>query len=91
MTSAPKSATVADIREQVILRIAEVIRAAQEAGEGDGVAAARRAFPGTPEDVLHAAWWRVEEARTEEWWQQVERTIDAEVIDRALRLPGGAK
>jgi hypothetical protein len=79
-----------DIRQQVIQRIAEVIRAAREAGDGDGVAAARSAFPGTPEDVLYAAWWHVEEGKTEEWWRQVELTIEADIINRALLTPGGA-
>lgn len=73
----------ARIRLEVTSAIKDVIRDAARQGL-DGMDAARRAFPGTPEQVLAGAWWEVEEETTERWWQTVERTIDAEIIRKAI-------
>lgn len=50
--------------------------------------AAETAFPGTPTDVIAAAWVDYEDRKTEAWWQQVEKTIDGEIIRRALTIQG---
>jgi hypothetical protein len=34
------------------------------------------------------AWWNASQAATERWWQAMEKTIDADVIQRASRLVG---
>lgn len=77
-------------REQVMHEIATVIRQAQDAGMGDGVAVARTTFPGTPDTVLYEAWMNVDMARTDEWWTAVERTIDGEVIRNSIAKIGAA-
>ncbi len=76
-------------REQVMHKLEMVIRQAQEAGQGDGVAAARDSFPGTSDMVLYEAWVGVEMERTEEWWTAVERTIDGEIIRKSISTVGG--
>jgi hypothetical protein len=73
----------ARIRLEVTAAIKDVIRDAVRQGL-DGLVAARRAFPGTPEQVLAGAWWEVEEELAEQWWTTVERTIDAEIIRKAI-------
>jgi hypothetical protein len=77
------------IREEVMHEIATVIRRAQDAGQGDGIAVARSRFPGTPDMVLYEAWTNVDLARTEEWWTAVERTIDGDVIRKSIAVVGG--
>lgn len=87
----PNSTTSRDIREQVINHMAGVAKEATDQGQ-DGWRAIERAFPGTPTDVIAEAWLRADEGKTEEWWQQVERTIDAEVVKSAVaQIAGGAK
>lgn len=76
------------IREQVMAEIEDVIRAAEDAGD-DGIRAASEAFPGTPEMVIILASANVDLQRQEEWWQQVERTIDGEVIRKSIEQVGG--
>ncbi len=65
-----------------------VMADADEQGR-DIVEAAKAAFPGTLEDVIWGAWVEFDNARPEAWWQQVERTIDGEIIRRALTSHGG--
>jgi len=78
------------IRDQVLHEIATVISAAQNAGKGDGLAVARSTFPGTPDNVLYEAWAKVDGDMTAAWWDAVERTIDGDVIARAVEIAGGA-
>jgi hypothetical protein len=78
------------VRKQVEEQIIEVIREAEEQGF-DGVTAAMRTFPGIPETVVWGAWSVLESRKVEGWWQQVERTIDGEIIRRALSSPAGAQ
>lgn len=72
------------VRHEVMERIIDVIRNAEEQGDERGVDAARRAFPGTPESVFWEAWAVHDWRKTEAWWDVVERTIEGEVIDRAI-------
>ena len=68
------------MRPTIIRTIAE----AQARGDGDGVAAAKRAFPGVPDPVLWECLAELDSQQTEAWWHAVERTIDGEVIRNAL-------
>ncbi|KZB99377.1 hypothetical protein AU375_04453 [Methylobacterium radiotolerans] len=72
------------IRRQVRAEIIRTIAEAQAAGFGDGVAAAREAFPGVPEAILWECWTDLDQDHQEAWWQRVERTIDGEVIRNAV-------
>lgn len=76
-----------DVRAQVQEQIIDVIREAEDQGL-DGFRAAQRAFPGTPEIVIIMASVELDGRRTEAWWQQVERTIDGEIIRNALSKAG---
>jgi G:T-mismatch repair DNA endonuclease (very short patch repair protein) len=73
-----------NIRDQVMSQIEDVIRAAQDAGQGDGLEVARKSFPGTPDIVLIMAMTNVDMQREDAWWQQVERTIEPEIIQTAI-------
>lgn len=79
------------LREQVINHMADVAKAAIDNGE-DGFRAIERAFPGTPSDVVSEAWVRADAAKIEDWWQMVEKTIDAESVVSAVKkvAAGGA-
>lgn len=72
-----------EIRAQVLATIADVIRQARAEGK-DGVAAARAAFPGTPDLVIYEADTAVDFDEVENWWGSVERTINGELVARAI-------
>jgi hypothetical protein len=76
--------TERNTRRQVRAEIIHTIAEAQAAGFGDGVAAARHAFPGIPEAILWECWSELDQDRQEAWWQRIERTIDGEVIRNAV-------
>lgn len=78
------------MREQVILRMADVASEAISQGQ-DGFTAIERAFPGTPIEIITQAWLKATDAETEAWWQSVERTIEAAVIDNAVKSVGEVK
>lgn len=65
------------LRKQVINHMADVAKAAMEQGL-EGMPAIEHAFPGTPLDVVVQAWLQADGDMTEEWWAQIERTIDAD-------------
>lgn len=75
-----------DIRQEVRARIIETMAAARSHGIDD-IAAARRAFPGTPDSVLWACWADLDAAAEEAWWHSIEKTIDGEIVERALAAP----
>lgn len=79
---------MSSIREQVMAEIEDVIRAAEAKGK-DGMVAAFKAFPDTPDMVIILAQANVETQREKDWWQQVERTIDGEVIRKSIQIVGG--
>ncbi|GEP00028.1 hypothetical protein [Methylobacterium haplocladii] len=70
-------------RKQVEAAIIQIIADAEAQGV-DGVLAAHRAFPGTPDTVLWGCWSQWDGERTEAWWQTVERSIDGEIIRNAV-------
>lgn len=70
-------------REQVMAHIVGIYRDAQSQG-GDGWKAVEAACPGIPAEVVAEAMVIVEGENVEAWWQPVEKTIDGEVISRAL-------
>jgi hypothetical protein len=72
-----------DKREAVIAEIVKVMAAAKARGE-DEMKAARATFPGAPEWVLLDALIRAEADEVEKWWESVERTIDGELVRRAI-------
>jgi len=73
-----------DAREQVMVAIETVMRSVPSGTAHDRIAAARAAFPGTPELVLYEALASVDVEAVEAWWQGVERTIDGEVIRKGI-------
>ena len=70
------------IRAEVMETFKDVFR--QAGDDNERMAAARAAFPGTPEVVLIEAMLDVDSERLEAWWQTVERTIDGELVKRAI-------
>lgn len=81
----------AETKEAVIREIARVIRDSRRAGMKDYQATqeAERVFPGTPYMVIVEAVCLVDMQDESDWWEQVESTIDAEVVRNSLRLVGG--
>lgn len=71
-------------RQQVMALIVETMIQAIEDGR-DPWKVAAKAFPGTPSMVLGEAYGEASYAEVENWWKQIERTIDGEVIRDALR------
>jgi hypothetical protein len=76
--------TESNTRQQIRAEIIRTIAEAQADGFGDGVAAARMAFPGIPEGILWECWAELDMDQKEAWWQRVERTIDGELIRNAV-------
>lgn len=72
-----------EIRDQVREQIIDVMVATELDGD-DAMDAARRAFPTVPIDPILDAWVEFEHRKTEEWWDKVEKTIDAEIIRKAI-------
>lgn len=72
-----------EIRDQVIGQIMQVMLAARERGQ-DEMAVARNTFHGTPDGVLWEAWIKIDSDEQNAWWSAVEKTIDGEIIRRAL-------
>ncbi len=76
-------------RQQVMAHIISFMAEAEQRGL-DPWKAAEHAFPSIPGDVVAAAWVELDARKTEAWWQAVEKTIDGELIDRAITSAGGA-
>lgn len=72
-----------EIREQVVGQMVAVGLEASKNGK-DPWAAIESTFPGTPADVIADAWVKVSDGETEAWWNSVEKTIDGEIIRRAI-------
>jgi hypothetical protein len=79
-----------ETRQAVLAEIINVMAAAKARGE-DEMAAARATFPGTPEPVLWSAWCELDNAAVEAWWETVERTIDAELVRKAITAGGASE
>jgi len=77
-----------DVRKQVMATVIEVCADAQAQGL-DGWKAIKDAFPGIPTEVIAEAYVECNARETEVWWKQVERTIDVEVLHRAIAAGGG--
>lgn len=72
-----------ETKAAVLQAMEEVGRSAHAAGM-DAFKAIADTFPDAPTDVHVEAWLAVDGEATEAWWEQVERTIDAEVVRRAI-------
>lgn len=71
-------------RQQVMaLIVATMVQAIKDGRDPWKVAAT--AFPGMPHMVLGEAYGEASYAEVENWWKQIERTIDGEVIRNALQ------
>lgn len=76
------------IREQVMAKLVETYQQAVAQGL-DGWRAIEAAFPGTPVEVVAEAMLAAEDEVTAAWWASVERTIDAQIIGKAIVVAGG--
>ena len=68
----------AEVKASVIATMAE----AEKIGRCP-LAFAQAAYPGIPTMVLGECYADLQMAQEEAWWQRIERTIDAEMIQRA--------
>lgn len=76
-----------ETKAAVLSAMAEIGRAAKLDGE-DAWAAIAKAVPGAPADVITEAYLAVEDEASAAWWEQVEKTIDGEVVRRAIDIKG---
>ena len=79
-----------EVRQQVMAALVETYVQAKAQGL-DGWRAVQTAFPGTPPEVIAEAMLAAEDEATAAWWAALERTIDAEVIGKAVAVLGGTK
>lgn len=78
------------IRQEVLEYIIDYMSEARQLHRSP-LDAARIAFPSVPERILGFALLEMKDREEEDWWQVVERTIDREVICRAIGGPEGRK
>lgn len=71
-----------EIREAVLAQIADAMEGAT--GAVEAVRMAQQRYPGTPSTVCLDAWNRRRADATEAWWATVEKTIDVEIVRRAI-------
>jgi hypothetical protein len=71
-------------RKQLMALIVETMVQAMKDGR-DPWKVTAAALPGTPRMVLGEAYGEASCAKVENWWDQIERTIDGEVIRSALQ------
>jgi hypothetical protein len=71
------------IREEVMELLVDTARIAEENGL-DAIKEIERQYPGTPEMVVIFACAELDHRKKEAWWKQVEKTIDGEIIKKAL-------
>lgn len=70
-------------RDEVMAHLVDFMLQAKSEGR-DGYARAREVFRDVPSMVLGEAWAAAEMQNAETWWKGVERTIESEVIARAI-------
>lgn len=75
-------------RRNVISAMAAVGYEAHQRG-ADGWKAIEGTFPGTPAEVVAEAWIMATDQATEEWWRQVEATIDCEAVRKSVLAIAG--
>ncbi|WP_156420081.1 hypothetical protein [Aureimonas sp. N4] len=72
-----------DMRKQIMAEMTKVAAEAIARGE-NGLQAVQSAFPGVPLIVAVEAEMDADNAKTEAWWQTIERTIDGELVRRGI-------
>ena len=72
-----------DIRKQIMAQIIAVIDQAEAQGQ-NSIAVAKARFAGTPDSVIYDAWSQWSIAQEDAWWQSMEKTIDGEIVRKAL-------
>jgi hypothetical protein len=77
---------MSEIRKQVMAQIITFMQAAEKRGV-DPYAATEAAFPSIPTEVVALAYVELGERKTEAWWESIEKTIDGELVERALTAP----
>ncbi len=83
---APSAPSRKDMEKLVIAEVIQVIKEAEKAGL-DSMAEVRRRFPGIPDGVYWSAWCKLQDEDAEAWWDTLEKTIEGEIIKRALKAP----
>ncbi|WP_337183824.1 hypothetical protein [Shinella sp.] len=76
-----------ETKAAVLSAMADIGRQALADGK-DAYAAIERAMPDAPVAVVVEAWLAVEDEATTAWWDQVEKTIDGEIVRRAIGING---
>lgn len=77
-----------ETKAAVLNSLANIGKGAKREGK-DAWAAIAKAVPGTPSVVIAEAYLAVENEEEAAWWDQVEKTIDGEVVRAALGIQSG--
>lgn len=78
------------IKKEVLATICQHLRTAMAEGKNPW-GEVDLAFPSVPMDVRYEAVVIVENEETEAWWDSLEKTIDGEILNRALAGGGNAR
>ena len=76
------------LEKEVEAAVIEVMLKARAEGRNEE-AAVKQAFPGVPGTVIVGAEMELMHREENAWWETLERTIDVEVLHRAIAAGGG--
>lgn len=79
----------AEIRAAVIGQLVAVMKDAEAQG-CNAMLSAQETYPDVPYLVVLEAWLQVDADKTDAWWRSIEKTIDGEIVRRALTDGGAA-
>ncbi len=74
-----------ETKAAVLATLSSIGRGARKQGH-DAWAAIQEAVPGIPSEVVAEVVLSIEDEMTASWWEQVEKTIDGEVVRSALGI-----
>tara|TARA_R110000803_G_scaffold96261_1_gene164371 strand:- start:798 stop:1040 length:243 start_codon:yes stop_codon:yes gene_type:complete len=76
-----------NIRKEVMAHFVEIAENAEKSG-ADGLVTLQKQFPDVPVSILAEASVEATMNADEAWWQQIEKTIDVEMMKKALEGKG---
>lgn len=79
-----------ETKAAVLAAMTSIGREAKAQGD-DAWTAIAKAVPDAPSDVVAEAYLALEDEASAAWWEQVEKTIDGELVRHALGLENGER
>ena len=72
-----------ETKAAVLTELAEQARIAKKRGQ-NAYSLLRVQNPDVPESIIAEAWTQMESDEEEAWWDSIEKTIDGELVKRAI-------